>query len=206
MGTAGSGAAAGVIAGLTDFRLPFDEPLLRWLNGLSSPAVDTLTTWLGRPLLDWSLAVLAMLWIVRQRERAAAVPLLCALGATGLTDLLGARILKPWFHRMRPFDALPWVHQAFPVSHLGSMPSLHAANAFALATGLSCASPRLAPWLFGCATLIGVSRIVGGVHWPSDVVAGALFGTALGLAAGWAARRYSSARMIFPVRRERRSP
>ncbi len=91
---------------------------------------------------------------------------------------------------MRPFDALPGaVHQAFQVSHLGSMPSLHAANAFALAVVLSRAVPRLAPILYGFATLIALSRVVGGVHWPSDVVAGALFGSAVGLAACWCAGR-----------------
>jgi undecaprenyl-diphosphatase len=206
MGSAEAGAALGSVRGLNDFRLPLDEPLLRALNGLSSPAVDTLTTWLGKPFFDWSLAALALLWILAQLRGRAVVPVLFALLGVGVSDLLGARILKPLFHRMRPFDALPWVHQAFAVSHLGSMPSLHAANAFALAAALGRAAPRGAPWLYGCAALIALSRVVGGVHWPSDVLAGALIGTGIGLGAAWAAARYSSALMTRAVRRERRSP
>jgi undecaprenyl-diphosphatase len=182
-------AGAGLPPGLTDFRLPLDEPLMRLLNGLASRPVDAVTTLLGKPWFDWSFAALAMLWVIWQLRRRALVPLLFALLAVAVTDLVGARVLKPWFHRMRPFDALPGVHQAFPVSHLGSMPSLHAANAFALAAALSGALPRLAPWVYGFAALVALSRVVGGVHWPSDVLAGAILGTVVGLAAAGAARR-----------------
>lgn len=176
--------------GLTDFRLPLDESLLRALNGLSSRWVDGLTTLLGRPLFDWTCAALLMLSVAFALRRRAIVPLTFALIAVGVSDLIGARLLKPWFHRMRPFDALPGaVHQAFPVSHLGSMPSLHAANAFALAVVLSRAVPRSAPILYGFASLIALSRVVGGVHWPSDVVVGALFGAAIGLGASWCTGR-----------------
>jgi undecaprenyl-diphosphatase len=182
--------AGGLPAGLSDFRLPLDEPLMRLLNGLSSPAVDAMTTWLGRPIFDWAWAAIAMLGVIALLRRQAIGPLIGALGATGLTDLIGARLLKPGFHRMRPFDALPGtVHQAFPASHLGSMPSLHAANAFAMAAVLSWAAPRLSPLLYGFASLVALSRVVGGVHWPSDVVAGALLGSAVGLAACWVLRR-----------------
>jgi undecaprenyl-diphosphatase len=69
------------------------------------------------------------------------------------------------------------------------MPSLHAANSFALAVVLSRALPRLAPLLYGFASLIALSRVVGGVHWPSDAVAGALFGSLVGLAASWRLER-----------------
>ncbi len=172
-------SAGGLPPGLTDFRLPFDEWGLRALNGLSSPLVDGLTRLLGRPLFDWVCAALLMLWIAVTLRRRAVVPLAFALAAVGVTDLIGARVLKPLVHRMRPFDALPrgTVHQAIQVSHLGSMPSLHAANAFALAVVLGRAAPRLAPILYGFAALIALSRVVAGVHWPSDVVAGALFGS-----------------------------
>jgi undecaprenyl-diphosphatase len=190
---AAAGAASALPPGLTDFRLPLDDTLLRLLNGLSSPLVDGITTWLGRPLLDWTCAGLLMLWIAMALRRRAVVPLAFALAAVGVTDFVGARLIKPWFHRMRPFDALPpdALHRAFQTSHLGSMPSLHAANAFALAVVLSRTAPKLAPVLYALATLIALSRVVGGVHWPSDVVAGALFGSAIGLAAWWCSERVS---------------
>ena len=189
MGSPGAapGSGGALPPGLTDFRLGLDDALLRLLNGLSSPLVDQVTTALGRPLFDWTCAGLLLLWIAVELRRRAVLPVAFALAAVGVTDLIGARLLKPWFHRMRPFDALPpgAVHQAFQTSHLGSMPSLHAANSFALAVVLSRAVPRLAPLLYGFASLIALSRVVGGVHWPSDVVAGALVGSLIGRAAGW---------------------
>ncbi len=188
-------ASGSLPPGLSDFRLPLDEPLFRLLNGLSSPPVDALAMWLSRPLFDWCCAGLVLLWVLFRLRRRAVVPVIAALAAVGASDLIGARVLKPWFHRMRPFDALPpgTVHQALLASHLGSMPSLHAANAFALAVVLSRASsrigPRLAPMLYGFATLIALSRVVGGVHWPSDILAGALLGSAIGLGVIWCAAR-----------------
>ena len=162
-----------------------------------------------------------MLWIAGALRRRALIPVTAALIAVGVSDLIGARLLKPACHRMRPFDALPGgtVHQAFQVSHLGSMPSLHAANAFALAVVLSRAVPRLAPVLYGFATLIALSRVVGGVHWPSDVAAGALIGSAIGFGASWCAEpradlagpieaqgAYSRVLMTLLERRERPAP
>lgn len=195
---------------MTDYRFPLDEPLIRWLNGFSSPAIDALTTWLGRPALDWTLAGLAMLWLLLTLRRRAIAPIAFALAAVAASDVIGARILKPGFHRMRPFDALPGaVHPAFAVSHLGSMPSLHAANAFALAVVVAGVAPVLAAPLYGLASLIALSRVVAGVHWPSDVLAGALFGSTIGLGAGWCLRRwesYSSDRINLPVNSRRRAP
>ena len=60
-----------------------------------------------------------------------------------------------------------------------SFPSAHATTSFAAATAFSRAGGPAAP-LYGLATALAVSRLYLGVHYPSDVVAGALLGTALG--------------------------
>ena len=60
-----------------------------------------------------------------------------------------------------------------------SFPSGHAATSFAGATLLALALPRLAWPLLVLAAAIGWSRVYVGVHWPSDVLAGALLGAAL---------------------------
>ena len=68
-------------------------------------------------------------------------------------------------------------HVEMPTS--GSFPSGHSAAAFAFATGVGHVLPRAAVPLRALATVVGYSRVHTGVHYPGDVVAGALMGTAL---------------------------
>ena len=69
------------------------------------------------------------------------------------------------------------------------MPSLHAANAFAVAVALSLWRPKLAWVALPLATLIAASRIGVGVHWPSDVLVGACYGSAVGSGLYFVVRR-----------------
>ena len=97
-----------------------------------------------------------------------------------VTDQTGYRILKEFFERVRPCNALP--DAITPVGCAGgySFPSNHALNNFAAAVFLL----RLFPsykWIFLItATLVSLSRIYLGVHYPSDVLGGALIGIAFG--------------------------
>ncbi len=63
-----------------------------------------------------------------------------------------------------------------------SFPSAHATSSFACAVAITWISPQLAPAVFALALLIAVGRPYLGMHYPSDVVAGAALGTALGFA------------------------
>lgn len=65
-----------------------------------------------------------------------------------------------------------------------SFPSAHATASFAAATAMSRLAPELKAALFGAAALMAVTRPYLGMHYPSDIVAGAVLGTALGTVAG----------------------
>ncbi|MBL8921609.1 MAG: phosphatase PAP2 family protein [Myxococcaceae bacterium] len=167
---------------LVDFRWGWDEEIFRAINGLGWDWLDALfAAASSRPL--GLLAALAMLgWIVAVHKRGSVLALAQAAAAVGLADSIGSRLLKPTIGRMRPSFALPEhvVRVISPAANVGSMPSLHSANAFALATVVTLAVPRAGLVALPLATLIAVSRVGVGVHWPSDVLVGAVYGAAVG--------------------------
>ena len=93
-------------------------------------------------------------------------------------------LLKLLVGRMRPCHAIAWAH-ALPIDVPSdcSFPSGHAAGSFAMASLVFASRRREGGWLLVLAALIGLSRVMLGVHYLSDVLAGALLGALFGLAA-----------------------
>jgi undecaprenyl-diphosphatase len=101
--------------------------------------------------------------------------------AIALAYVLVDLVLKPAFARSRPFEALLDVRVVGswrPVTY--SFPSGHACSAFAGAWVLSLMWQRVAALVWALAALIAFSRIYIGVHYPLDVLAGALLGLGVG--------------------------
>jgi len=90
-------------------------------------------------------------------------------------------LLKEFFSRPRPCVALADARILFVEPGL-SFPSGHSCAAFMAATYLSAVLGGKAwAWLFPAAALVGLSRIYCGVHYPADMLAGAVFGSAFGV-------------------------
>jgi membrane-associated phospholipid phosphatase len=127
------------------------------------------------PAAEW----LAALTQNGMSKREASTLSVAMIGTAG-----SAFILKKVFSRNRPFVSESGIScyrgdATCPVQSDVSLPSGHAALAFALATSLSIQRPK---WYviipsYLIASSIGLSRIWNGVHYPSDVLAGAALGT-----------------------------
>lgn len=84
----------------------------------------------------------------------------------------GINILYPV---ARPFLVFPEAHLLFTHGEYDSFPSGHATLAFALAFGFFYYNKPLAWFFLVGAFLIGVSRVIAGVHWPLDIMGAFLF-------------------------------
>jgi membrane-associated phospholipid phosphatase len=98
--------------------------------------------------------------------------------------------LRDWIGRERPPLVYPEPKPLVHVPHSGSFPSGHASVSFACATVIGWRAPVLAAPAFGLAAAIAWSRVYVGVHWPLDVLGGALLGLFMGTLIGFLARRW----------------
>lgn len=140
-----------------------------------TPAVQFITS-LGDSGCFWIVLTLLLL-IFRKTRR---VGVCCAL-ALILNLLLVNISLKPLFARIRPYVVLPEITTLTTLPSDFSFPSGHSAASFACAWALFRNAPRKAgiPALV-LATLIALSRLYVGVHYPTDVIFGALAGSLMG--------------------------
>jgi membrane-associated phospholipid phosphatase len=123
-----------------------------------------------------SAAIIATLGGRRGRRAASE-----GLASLGVTAAIVNLALKPLGRRRRPnriAEQVPVAREArMPISP--AFPSGHSAAAFAFATGVGRALPLASIPLHGLAALVAYSRVHAGVHYPADVIAGALTGMAL---------------------------
>ncbi|MGH8022496.1 MAG: glycosyltransferase family 39 protein [Limisphaerales bacterium] len=186
-----------------------DTALFHFINrSLSNPVFDWLMPLLsgGNGVMHWFvlavvLAFAAAMIFGRARARLCAIIILLS-GAIGNGLIINT--MKHLVHRPRPCMTLPDVVERLGCSASGSMPSAHAANWFA-ATMIAFIFYRRKSWLIWpvvfMAAAVSFSRVYCGVHYPGDVLAGAILGA--GYAAGaavalqWAWQTFGKA--WFPV-------
>jgi 4-amino-4-deoxy-L-arabinose transferase-like glycosyltransferase/membrane-associated phospholipid phosphatase len=161
-----------------------DETGFRFANQvLTHPVLDQVMPWLsGNRVFMPVLVVGVLLWLRREGLKAwvcAAYLTLTLVAGNGLF----VQLVKHQVARPRPFVALPEARVLVGRTGSYSLPSSHAFNWFAVVCFAGYFYPRTRRFAYPIATAVAYSRVYNGVHYPSDVVLGAL----LGLACAWTA-------------------
>jgi undecaprenyl-diphosphatase len=163
--------------------LGWDERVFRLLNeGWLHPSLDRLMPFVTDARnypLPFIVAAILILFVGRVRGLRFVV---LAVISVIVADAIATHVFKHSFLRTRPCVALEGVRLLVGCVNSPSFPSNHAVNAIALATLVARYIPRL--WLpaAGLAGLIGYSRVYIGAHYPLDVLAGSVLGSAVALA------------------------
>lgn len=161
-----------------------DTQLFLFINRLHSPFFDTIMYWLSDKWIWVPFYLLIVFLVVRHYKMKGLLIILAAGIVIALCDQTASHLIKNAVMRLRPshqpaLDGLVHLSKAGPGGLYG-FASSHAANTFGLATYmLFMLDKKLNPLkyiLFVWAILVTYSRIYNGVHYPGDIIAGAMIG------------------------------
>ena len=122
---------------------------------------NRISSWVRFALLKWSYY-----------KEMLAVSIISAIVAR----FVFVEIIRFFYYNPRPFLVLENVNQLINHEMTGSMPSGHASFYFALATGVCLYNKKAGYIYLSSAGLMGFARIFSGVHWPLDIIVGAVLG------------------------------
>ena len=136
-------------------------------------------TYLGNAGLFWIALSVLLLFFKNQRK----LGLTCGLSL--VLDLLSVNIfIKKVVARTRPYEVIEGLTKIIGEQSDYSFPSGHTAASFAVATVLLMRAPKkLSVPMFILACLISLSRLYVGVHYPTDILGGAIIGALCGILA-----------------------
>ncbi len=167
-----------------DAILQFDSSILLWmqdsLRGAADPIVKVITH-LGDKGILW-IALTLVLLAFRKTRRLGVFCMVSMLIGLLVTNL----VIKNWVARVRPYELIDGLQRIIEAQHDYSFPSGHTTNSLACAWVLF----RRAPKKYGVtalvlAILISLSRLYVGVHYPTDVLGGAVIGICSATLALW---------------------
>lgn len=173
---------------MIEFLTSLDDQILLFFNGHHTPLMDDIMLFITGKLTWIPFYIFLLDLLVRRLgPKKAGLTLLAVVLAIVLADQICASIIRPFVARLRPchFDnpisqMLVFVRDIHPQSY--SWPSCHAANTFALATLLSIVMRQrwFTVMIISWAVIVSISRLYMGVHYPTDLLCGAAFGSVFG--------------------------
>jgi len=172
---------------MLDFLKNIDELLFLFLNGLHNDAFDFIMHWITYQQTWYPFYLLLIIWLIWKYKLNGIILIIFIVMAITISDQFTSSFMKPFFERLRPCHNSSISHLVHVVDGCGGQygfASSHASNSFALATMLYFffrTKFKHASILFIWAAVVAYSRIYVGVHYPGDIIIGALVGYLTGL-------------------------
>ena len=152
-----------------------DYLIFQKLNGFvgQHPLFDILTVFIAE-CLGYLLIFILLLYFLKDSGKYKPI-LIKALSAAVLARFVITEIIRFFWYKPRPFIE-NHVNFLLKQSNSPSFPSGHAAFFFGLSTLVYFYNKKAGIWFLIASFLISIARVYGGVHWPSDILAGAIVG------------------------------
>ena len=190
---------------MIDHLIEIDEQLFLILNRMHDSWMDPVMWLFSKTEASIPLYVFLLFHIYKAyREKTWGILLSVGLLIL-LTDQFTSSLMKPFFERLRPshepaLEGMVHIVNGYSGGTYG-FASSHAANTFGIAMFLSCLFKKEKPWinwLFLWAAFVSYTRIYLGVHYPGDILVGALIGVMF----GWLVfKLYDRIRILLEKRR-----
>ncbi len=156
----------------------YEQRLCRRLNrGLLRPALRDLFVVVSR--LGDGLAWYVLVLLIPVRYGEAGLKPALVMATTGIVGVALYKVLKHRLVRERPYITFAGIHAGTAPLDRYSFPSGHTLHAVSFTVLATAYFPVLGWVLVPFAALVAASRVVLGLHYPTDVLAGAVLGTAL---------------------------
>lgn len=173
---------------MPDIITAFDAQVMLWVQeNLRSPLLSAimipLTTLGNSGILFITLGIILLL--CKRTRKSGILMLICLAVGFILNDI----VIKNLVQRPRPFTDFGQIVPLITLPGSYSFPSGHTVSAFAAMITLFFTQKKYTVWGLLLAVLMGFSRIYVGVHYPTDVLAGAVVGTAVACILGYIFKR-----------------
>ncbi|GIV36332.1 MAG: lipid A 4'-phosphatase [Cyclobacteriaceae bacterium] len=163
--------------------LEADQELLLAINKWHAPWLDPVMLLLTKTLVWLPLYLLLLYAVIKVYKKRFWIPLLAVAVTLTLTDRITSGWMKPYFARLRPSHNPELAGKLHLVDGytggLYGFASSHAANSFGVALLLWLLFHKFFPqtaWLFAWALFMSYTRLYLGVHYPGDILVGAVTG------------------------------
>ncbi len=168
---------------MIEFLKEFDTQLFLFLNGINSPFGDFVMYWLSHRFIWIPLYAFLFFLLIRHYGIKALILLVLVVLLITISDQASVHLFKNVFQRLRPCHEPALEGMVYTLGRCGGrfgFISSHASNSFALATFMALVLWNkvrpMAIFMLVWAALVSYSRVYLGVHYPGDILVGAMVG------------------------------